>query len=280
MEEHLDAQGVPRRERREARLAKEAREVELLTKIELAVKDKKGLVRERRPLFLVGSRFERLKGSKWELDGMELQVNPLIYGGVRADETGKLGRNFGLGTDRLPQLDPRRHPAALALGLLLPIRFRLARNEGKDSVALAGQTILRYAGIRYSPNHSGRAWEVLADDLDELQRIGGIGRWAWGGDGVPGLLNTIRFWPAAWAADRALHGVRPLELPAARPLTGKELRDWRVGAKLSQAQAAAELGVGLRTIERNEGAPEKLLGPALRAALQAVLERAAATSAA
>jgi hypothetical protein len=273
LEEHLDVQGAPKKERREARLRTEAQEVELLTKIELAVRDSSGQVRERRPLFLVGSRFERLQGSRWKLDGMELQVNPLIWSGVRDPKTGRLGTNYGLGAEGLPRLNPRTHPAALALGIILPIRFRLALNEGRDYHDLSGENVLRYAGLPYSSRDPGRTWQALSDDLDELTRLGGVRRWEWKGDGKPSLANVLRFYMSEGHRDRMALGVRPMELPAARPVTGEELKAWRKAGKMTQAKAAEVLKVGLRTVKRAEAAPGEALGPALRDALRVALGR-------
>lgn len=275
LDEHLDVQGVPRRERRETRLRSEVGEVELLTQIELAVRDTpNGRMRERRPLFIIGSRFERLHGSKWRLDGMELQANPLIWRNVRDPETGRLAANYGLGAEGLPRLNPHTHPAALALGLILPIRFRLALNDSLDYHDLTGQNVLRYAGLPYSSRDPNRTWRALADDLDELVRLGGVRRWEWKGDGKPSVSNVLRFYMADAHRDRMALGVRPLELPAARPLTGDELRSWRAAAKLSQARAAAALGVGIATVKRAEAAAAEPLGPALREALREALAHA------
>lgn len=273
LEEHLDVQGVPRKERREARLRAEAEEVELLTRMELAVKDGSGRTRERRPLFIVGSRHERLHGSKWKLDGMELQVNPLIWSGVRNMDSGKLGKNYGLAVESLPRLNPRTNPAALALGLILPMRFRLALNEGKDFHDMRGALVLRYAGLRFDRHNPGRTWGALGADLDVLQREGGVRRWEWRGDGKPSLENVLRFYVAEGHLDRLALGVTPVEAPA-RPLTGAELLTWRKHTGLSQRNAAKALGVSFSTVQRAEKAADELLGPALRDALRHALDHA------
>ena len=69
-----------------------ARQVEAFTKIDLAVYAADGTLRTRRPILLVGAKYDRLKGSTWELDGMQLTINPLLYAGVRERAGGRLGR--------------------------------------------------------------------------------------------------------------------------------------------------------------------------------------------
>lgn len=49
--------------------------VELLTRAELAVLDIQDQIRKRRPLLHVGTKFDRLAGSQWTLDGVELRIN-------------------------------------------------------------------------------------------------------------------------------------------------------------------------------------------------------------
>ena len=91
------------------------------------------------------------------------------------------------------------------------------------------------------------------------------------------MVSVLRFYMAEGHRDRMALGVRPVELPAARPLSGGELKIWRTAGKLSQAKAAEALGVGVRTVKRAEAAPGEALGPALRDALQAALDRGRAT---
>ena len=63
----------------------------------------------------------------------------------------------------------------------------------------------------------------------------------------------------------------PATAPAARPLTGADLAAWRARLGLTQQAAADRLGVRQGTISKGEGRRETSLGPALQAALAAVL---------
>ena len=71
-----------------------AKMVELFTQIEMGVYDDKGRMRERRPLVLKSNTYEKLVGSQWEIEGLELKVNPLLYRGVRDPKTGEIGKNW------------------------------------------------------------------------------------------------------------------------------------------------------------------------------------------
>ena len=63
-------------------------------------------------------------------------------------------------------------------------------------------------------------------------------------------------------------GIVPIELPPPpNLLIGAEFAAWRKLRGWTQIQAAEELKVGLRTIERTESSPDAPLGPAIRKAL-------------
>ncbi len=103
---HLEALGYSPRERSRLKLRDTvAGEVETFTKIELSVRDKQGRERERRPLVLVGSKYDKLVGSRWHLDGMEFQINPLLY------------RQLASGAHRPRQGGPHAQPVHLGAGL-------------------------------------------------------------------------------------------------------------------------------------------------------------------
>lgn len=230
--------------------ARVAAEVELLSRAELAVLDKHGQIRERRPLLHVGTKFDRLEGSQWTLDGMELRINPWLYRGVRDEASGKLGSNWYPAPPELAQIDHQRYQYAIALGLVLPIRFRWAwAEEGKDHLVLTGKNLLSAAGIPYDPRRPGRAWEMLERNLEELRRIQGLGRWEWDAGAQNTLSGLCRLYPADWQLDRTLHGLKPLELPPGPSvLTGDELKAWRKARSWTQAEAARQLGVSQYTI--------------------------------
>lgn len=56
-----------------------------------------------------------------------------------------------------------------------------------------------------------------------------------------------------------------------QPLTGRDLAAWRASLGLTQQQAADRLGVRQGTVSKAEGRGEKVLGPAVGAALAGVL---------
>jgi hypothetical protein len=281
LERHLEAMGIPRSEWREELLREVAEDVELFTELEFAVRDApNGKVRQRFKVFEVIKQ-DVLDGGRWRLDGTRFRPNPLIYSGVRK-ESGALGSNFGWAPAELPQVRDNRHGPALALGLLLPIRWRwVLLNEGKDHLALSGANVLELAGIAYHRHKPGEAWDRLERNLHELARVNGVGRWEWDEHGEkgnrerrPDLHNVLRLYPPTWVRDRMLHGVSPLELGPA-PLTGAELHGWRKRRGLSQAAAAKALGVNERTVRRAEVAASAPLGPSLRDALREALDAAA-----
>ena len=274
---HLDAMGVSVKNRTTAAVRAEvARQVEAFTRIEIAVYADDGTLRSRRPILLVGEKYDRLTGSEWALDGMQLTINPLLYGGVR-EAGGQLGSNWHPAPVELAAVNEREHPYTLALGLILPIRWRLALAEGHDHLTLTGENALRLAGIDVRPHdrqwmrrNGAHAWDSLERDLAELARIGGLGRWAWDATDTPRTLDgRLHLWPAPWMADRTLHEVRPVELPPGPPvLTGAELKAWRARKGLTQAQAAKTLNSSRPTIARAEARPLEPLSTALTGKLR------------
>lgn len=274
---HLHALGTSVKNRSKTQVrVNTVRQVEAFTKIELAVYAEDGTLRTRLPLLIVDAKYDRPKGSAWELDGLQLTVNRLLYAGVREDG-GRLGRNWYPAPVELAQVDDVHHPHTLALGLILPIRWRLALEEGKDHVTLTGEKALRLAGIPYKPHNrpwlaknAGHAWQALERDLAELQRIEGLGRWEWEAADTPRTLaGRLHLWPTPRMQNRTIHGVRPLELPQGPAvLTGAELKEWRARHGLTQAQAAVKLHVSRYSILRAEKHPDEPLSTALTAKLR------------
>lgn len=270
LESHLSALGYAERNRRDPQVRKRvAAQVEMLTKLELAVYAPDGKLRARAPLIAVTTKFDALHGSEWSLEGMELRVNGWLYRGVRDPETGELGTAWYPAPIELAQIDHSKFPFAIVLGLILPMRWRWDLGQ-KDYCALKGSSLLSTAGIRYSHHDPGRAWETLRNNLDELQRRGGVGYYEW--DDHPWTLDgTCRLYPPQLARERTLHGLRPNELPPPPSvMTGEELLTWRRTKGWSQSAAAKELGVSLITIKRAERSPKTPLGPSIRKALQSL----------
>lgn len=275
LDAHLDALGYEGSHRRSVETrSKIARMVESFTRFELAVYRKDGTLRDRSPLFNVAGKSDALEDGTWVLNGMELRINPFLYQGVRS-ASGELGSNWHPAPVELAQINHGQFPHAIALGLILPIRWRLALNEEDESnrerVRLSGESLLALAGIVFDEDHPARTWDMLEQNLAELQRRGGLGRWTWEGlvDGHPAAASMCDLWPPAWMADRTVRNVRPVEARQLPPVaTGADLKGWRERQGLSQVAAAKELKVGIATVKRAEASPGDALGPALREAFR------------
>lgn len=268
LDEHLTAMGYGKSTRLDpARCAEAAAEVELLTRMELVVYDAAGTERRRSPLLLVGERHERIAGSAWQLEGLELRINELLYAGVRNIGTGKVGTNWFPVPVELAQIDHVRHGYAHALGMLLAMRFRWDAGDGRGSTRLSGRTLLDLAGIRYTSRRAVPAWNALRRDLDKLEQIGMLAPTWW--DGEPWTLDGVCVLsPAAWIEDRTSRQLRAEELPPVDlPRTGAELREWREARGWSRRETAKRLGVAAATVDKAEAKPDRALGSKVAGAL-------------
>jgi hypothetical protein len=274
LENHLDALGYADRSRRTPELrATVAAEVEALTRMEIAVYHADGTLRLRGPVLAVTQRGEALRGARWTLEGLELVIHPALYEGVRRAD-GSIGRLWAPAPTELATIDHARLPYALALGLILPIRWRWDTADGRDHLTLTGQKLLDTAAIVVSPHDPGRAWAALDRNLAELQRVGGLGlaRWSPGEARTP--AGRCHLYPPQWVRDRLVHGIAPVELPQAPSiLTGGELRTWRLAKRWTQTQAAKALGVSERTVQGAEATPEGPLGRSILAGLEQYARR-------
>jgi hypothetical protein len=244
-----------------------ADEVEALTRLEISVYNPDGSLRVRGPILAITQRGEAQRGTEWTLEGLELVLHPILYDGVRR-ENGELGTLWAPAPAELAHIDHRRHPYALALGLLLPIRWRWDLLQGRDCTTLTGATLLNTAGIHATPHNLSRAWQVLDHNLEELQRIGSLGEVEW----EPGRYHTAdgncRLYPPSWVRDRLIHHLHPFEeMPSPRLHNGRELMAWRRSQGLTQPALAAHLGVSERTLRRAEKQPERPLTDALQEAI-------------
>jgi hypothetical protein len=271
LSEHLDALGYSERSREDPELREKiAKEVELFTQLEIAIYNPDGTLRLREPILSSTRKYDALRDGKWALEGMELQIAQSLYEGIRNFETDKLGSNWFPAPAELPQIDHRNYPHAIALGLILPMRWRWAWSEKKEYVALSGQKLLELANIPQSPENPRRAWDTLKLNLDELERIKSIGRIEWKGE--PYTSSAVaRIYPSHKLLDRTHRGLRAIEAKKPDlPVTGAEFVEWRKGKGWSQAEAAKQLGVGIATVKRTESLLEKKIGPSLRKALEKI----------
>jgi DNA-binding XRE family transcriptional regulator len=269
LDAHLDALGYGKRSRRDAKVRSTvAAEVEALTRMEIAIYHSDGTVRLRGPVLAVTQRGEAMRGSEWALEGLELVIHPVLYEGVRK-ASGEIGRLWAPAPMELARIDHVRHPHALALGLIFPIRWRWDLSEDIDNVLLTGAKLLEAAGIELKVNHNDRAWNTLRENLEELERVGGLGRFEWlDAEDAWTLQGRCKLYQPQWARERMVLGIVPIELPPPPDvLTGGEFAAWRKLRGWTQAEAAQSLNVGLRTIERTESAADEVLRPAIRKAI-------------
>jgi hypothetical protein len=272
VEDHLDALQVPLRQRRRSELVEECLGMaELFLHMELLRRPTaRSRDFHRAPIFHVRNWNGRENAGRLRLDGVNFGINEWLYRGARK-ESGELGENFAWAPAELAGIDHVRHPYAVTLGPVLAIRWRLAYAEdGRDFLRVSGENVLRAAGAAkgYKARDPGRTWKAIVRDLEELQRRNALGAFEW--DGAPGLRSNLVFHMPTLMRDRMLHGVRPVE-SAAPPSTGEELRAWREGRGLSQAQLAALLDVVVSTVSRAERRSAERLPTPFREALRRAL---------
>ncbi len=270
LNDHMDALGLSARARREPRIrGKIAHEVEALTRLEIAVYNQDGSLRLRGPILAVTQRGEALRGSEWALEGLELVIHPVLYEGVRKD-SGELGTLWAPAPAELAHIDERMYPYALALGLILPIRWRWDQTADRlDHLVFTGEKLLETAGIPRSARNPGRCWTTLERNLQVLQDIGGVGTIEWEPGERNALSGRCRISPPNWVRDRLVHRLQPREdFTSANLLTGTDLVEWRRALGLTQAELARQLQLSERTIRRAEALSEQPLTAPVRDALR------------
>lgn len=270
VDDHLTALGYDERRQRDPEVrAKAVRMMRTFCRLEVAIYDSNGLLRYRRPLVHVGGELDRKVGDEWQLEGMELRPNDLTYGGVLKDAT-EWGRNFMPAPIEIAQVSHERYPHFHGMAILLAIRCRWALGDGHDYVDMTGRKWMDVAKIVRQAANPGRAWQQLQRHLDKLVDVGLFARYEWK-DAAEAWSDTgvCRAWIGEWLVDRTsrqLTTEAPPPPPADKPITGAELRVFRLSRAWSQRQAAAELGVSQGAIYNAEAHPEKPLGHKLRAA--------------
>lgn len=267
MDDHMIALGYGQRAKDDtAKRDDIAKQIEMLTQIELEVFDKHGNTIDQHPVLLVAKRTKKIKDSKYKLDGMVLQLNPLLYQGVRNSKTKKVGNKWLPAPIDIARINHTKHPYAIALGMILPIRWRWRLWEGKEHVALTGNNLLQLAGIKIQKANPERAWKALKRDLDKLKEIGGLGKYTWKDKDAQWTADNVCYlYPPNWVVDRAIFKIHPDEkkkLPP--PVTGVDLKQWREQNGLTQIQAAKKIGVNISSIQRSEKHADKKIGPSIR----------------
>lgn len=272
---HMEAMKLPPNQRTAERKKALADLVWFLLRLELRgeVVEERGAREGRRvlaePLFELSSRLYRETLGGDQIEAIAFRLNPRVFGGVRG-ESGEIGENWWPTPAALPTLTARNDGPALALGLQLPIAFRLwtreQRAKGADPAAplvREAEKMLRLAGI-----DGKHPWDRLQRALDTLVKIGLLGDWRWR-DGIPARSGMLELRAAPWSLDRVLRGIRAERLlgGVAAP-TGAEIRRWRQETGRTQASLAQRIGVSPRTIMRTEARAEERVEASLAAKLR------------
>jgi hypothetical protein len=192
------------------------------------------------------------------VEGLELVLNATLYQ-TAAAASGERGERF---FTQLPEAVLSLPALAFSLAVMLAFRWRYAVDEG-GAVTIPKAKLHEYMDAgRWRSGNAAAAEETLSRALGRIAGAFGAGCiFADEGDAVrahPGAAFT------AAVVDRV-----PPSLAASTanvPRTGAELRAWREKRKLSQRDAAAELGVGFRTVQRAELAPGDALPRAFKRA--------------
>lgn len=192
------------------------------------------------PLVFIGGGVERKGGP---IEGLKLRLNKALYAGASRDAKSP---HYTM----IPEAVLELPAAALCLATLLVFQWRRTLDDG-GTVELDEDTVLRLMDETSltATRHQARAAGKMRRTLDDVVRAMGDGC-TW--EPVEG--GKVRIAPPTWWVDHAVHGApmpHPLP-PAQHPRTGVELVAWRREHKLTQAEAAAALGVGERTIRNAE----------------------------
>jgi len=192
------------------------------------------------PLVFIGGGVERKGGP---IEGLKLRLNKALYAGASRDAKRAHYTMIPEAVLELPE-------AALCLATLLVFQWR-ARVDDGGTVELDEDKVLQLMDETSltGSRHHARSKDKMHCTLDDVARAMGDGC-TW--EPVEG--GKVRITPPTWWVDHAVHGApmpHPLP-PAQHPRTGVELVAWRREHELTQAEAAAALGVGVATVKRAE----------------------------
>jgi len=258
-----------------------ARLTEAYTRLRIVVED----AQERRslPVLTVLESTERRLGGRWRLEGLRLQVNPLLYEGVRAAD-GKVGRKWLPLPPGVTSTPPsRRATLAQVLAVVVGIRLRWRADERATELRVRGRDLAETAG--FDERRRARSWRRIERALDDLTQLDPplLQGWRWASAGEAWTLEGILVVRIAdWIGDRIVRRARPVEPRAHRPpdlRTGRELRSWRRARGLSQVAVARYLGVSERTVSRAESGADRPLPPSVRHHLPRLAEAERTTTA-
>lgn len=177
------------------------------------------------------------------IEGLILRLNPALYDGARKNA----GRPY---FTLLPEAVLDLPASALCLATLLVFRWRNRRDEG-GVVELDEAALLRLMDetTLTASRHRTSATEKLHATLALVATAMGNG-FAWEPvEGGKYRITPPRFW-----VDAVVYRTAPVLPPMTRdaPATGLQLVEWRKTHGLTQARAAAVLGVSVRTVSSAE----------------------------
>lgn len=235
-----------------------------LSRLELTVYRRGGQRISRRLLQPIERAEQRGPDGRWTVEGLTLEIHPLVYNGVR-DASGELGTNWFPASPDLPSLHHVNYPHAITAGLRLSQRFRWRFGEdGASFIDLSGGNALALFGIASArTHHKCRAWQTFDANVRALQGLPtpGVGKVEWL-RGPHTIEGVVRLHAARWQVDRVHDGIAPIEAPRTLGInSGAELRAWRDAQNIGQTDMARALGVSertLRTAEQSEALPRSV----------------------
>jgi DNA-binding XRE family transcriptional regulator len=216
--------------------------------------------------------------SRAAITGLELAINPVLYGGVRRGldglgSSGAIGRNWFPIPSRLATIDSHRFGPALYIGTNLLHGFHAAWKDRRGASPYARRkvgTLLNVGRIKVRKRNHVEAVQRLERNLAELVKVELLSGWEYATEGEPHMATVVVLRVAEWIEDRTIHGVRAIEGPPSKSsprlvVSGDDLRAWRKSEGLTQAGLAERLKVHRNTIKRAE--KNEAITPRLRAAL-------------
>ena len=215
------------------------------------------------PLVFVEGEDENGRG---DLEAMYLSLNPALYEGAGHD-----GRRY---FTQLPEAVLQLPALPFALGVMLAFRWRYERDDGGAVEIGTDELHALMDDARARVGNRAAAAKTLRNTLAAVTRAMGEGCTAVDLGGDRWRITPPRAWvdavvhealPPTSSAPRARALAAPAG-PTPPPRTGAELAAWRAARGLSQASAAAALGVGIATVKRAESDPAEVLGRAFSGA--------------
>lgn len=261
VDDHLDAMGITKKTRRQRYRAVMFMDWFHDMHIKVEEKQGKGSTWSKLPLLLLRREFGHERGRRSITDGHEVEINPLLYKGVR-QKSGKLGCNWWPQSAKVATINHKRYPHAYPLALQLPLRWRWHWPQ-KDHVPLSAAKLMDLAGIDHENISPSRVWDRLEKTLTVLNEVGALGDIIL--TGPPRNWETVyKLYPPGEQLARLDGQIDVEPYPTDIPLTGEEFTRWRETRRWSKARAARRLGVSRSTIFALEKRPKQTIPDKIR----------------